>query len=151
MDSQKSNGFAVLGLLLVLVTVALIATTGWVVWSSSSSSSGSKTPPVIVTETAAPTPPSAGVIRITLVDSTSKEPLKNQDFEFVSQEDIQCVSAPCPTGEKRYAVRSNQSGQIEVPREYLQEKNTVVGSGYTSAALRVTPATVDYELAMMQL
>ena len=148
MDSQKSNGFAVLGLLLVSVTVALIVATGWVVWSSSS---GSKTPPVIVTETAAPKTPSADVIRITLVDSISKQPLKNQDFEFVSQEDIQCVTGPCPTGEKRYALRSNQAGQIEVPREYLQEKNTVVGGGYTSATLSITPAVVDYELAMIRL
>ncbi len=146
--NKQNKGFAVIGFLIVFVTVVAIVASGWAVWSSANET---KTAPVIVKDSAPPNTPSSEVIRITLVDSTNKQLVKNQDFELISQEDIQCVSAPCPTGEKRYAVRSNQSGQIEVPSEYLQEKNTVVGSGYTSGNLVVTPAAVDYELAMLRL
>lgn len=145
---RHNKGFAVLGLLLVSVIVVAIAATGWVVWSTSS---GGKTSQTTLKDSAMPKTPSPVVVRITLVESKTKQPLQNLDFEFVSEENIQCVSEPCPTGEMRYAARSNSEGRIEVPLGYVKEKNTVVGSGYTSGDLKISVGVTEYTLPMLRL
>lgn len=149
-------GFAATILLGVILIVGLLGFAGWRIITQDETNATTKTTDTTTktTDQSEETPKNneqANKISVKLLDSNTNQPLVSQTFELVSNNGIQCITAPCPTNEKRYTVRSNENGYITVDRAILQEQNFVTNSNYTSEVLIVSTESDSYELKMLPL
>jgi len=78
---------------------------------------------------------SRGPVRVQLFDIYSGLPLANAAVEVESDDGIVCKMAPCPTDQKTWLGRSDDSGAITIPPSAIQVDTYVKTKGHRLAKL----------------
>jgi hypothetical protein len=74
---------------------------------------------------------STGVLKLSVIDKATNQPIANRSAKIDSQNGINCIQAPCPTNSKHWEGRTNRQGVVFIPQKVIQASTLLTVKGYT--------------------